>query len=468
MKTGPWFHRCFVLTAAFCTACQAGSATLAPDKQTEYWATLEYASRLLLQTVSMTGVRTSRTIPLHEWTTEQFEKQVKMYEKDLREKIERGELALSEGYRQRLQQDFGVTDYRKVLNNPMVRHAVNVYVETLVKTHRQDLFLNNSPTEEEVQFRIDAATNRGARIHTVVLKKIFAKEPDSEAVGEEKMMTVNSKELKEFYVKGKAGILSKGESSHRGLIASLLGDPSLMRAGQPRVTAWSEKDLKNVQSEDTPEGKSLKFSFDSGDRYTAIMWVLPAKGYRIFREELAFRGEITNVETYGNYEEIEPGHWFPKKQHFERYEQRKLIEVQDRNIETIKPNPKLSDDTFDQEFPNGTSVTDLRNGSNAAPLHYAVGGFSESDLKLHISRDVTPDTVKGSASAQTNGTASSESGVDTPAEGKPIKTRHAPLASESKAYSMYERIWIYLAAVGFVLITTIGLLLIHRRRKATP
>jgi len=328
------------------------------------------------------------------------------YETKLRNQLTTGSYTPSRAQLQRLQEEFGTSNYQSLLGNPTVRLLMDEWVEREVEAYRARLILQSSSKYEEGQISYTIAPDDRLRVERTWHTRLRGDEPLGAQASRQDVTVITSESLRRYMPDKAAGTIMHGTAHDPGILDGALDWLDPRAAGKPNAFAVDKPDaVTSVATEQTPEGEALRLlveqEFKPGVGNVFVMWVLPNKGYSLYRYEQYMHGTLKKVKEFGEYVELEPGVWYPKRQRCEiirAHLPEEILEqltsgllslgahevlsgqvidrseVCERLVESVEIGGEPPASAFELTFPQGTTIADhtLADGQGRA-FQYRVG-----------------------------------------------------------------------------------------------
>jgi len=273
-----------------------------------------------------------------------------------------------------------------------------------------------------------AGSGRLRKEKTIVQYTIAGK--PAQAPGTRIIYTLNKQSFVEHMPERKFAMVHEGSGDRPWQQQTQLGLPNVLHGGNPVTVPphWTSKQIVSSEAVETAEGKATKLVMAepgaAGIGTTIAIWILPAKGYSVFRSESYMHGKLRGVRQYGGYKEIEAGQWYPFNQKVEHIDavlppdvEQKLksgelsitseqvlkSQIVQRSrggelaLESVKINGPIDEQQFSITMPTGTAVSDYVLGrSPGMPYEYVVGPGTQSVQIEPIERASSAQALAGS------------------------------------------------------------------------
>jgi len=332
-------------------------------------------------------------------SAESIEAQVQDYEAKLRADIAAGNVP------DRWRRGPNPEDPLIPLDDPRMQARIEQQVRSMVESQRTALVDFSQPTEEKKRVTFYLAQDGRVRLESDYAYFKRGGAEDAQFAGRKEIVVLTPAFQKNYYPNSKMGMVYEGlEKNPRATIWDL-GAPSPARAGAPASAIGKAENVVSTTAVATPEGEALKVVFRDacqkpGVGNVHVLWVLPEKGYRLFKKETYIHGRLVQTGEYDGYQEVQPGLWFPMHQVTQIVKAELPAEIEaalkagslDRASDQVFANQQIierrkterrfaralwreevPDGMFDLQFPPGTRVYDYVLGADGRPLKYVVG-----------------------------------------------------------------------------------------------
>ncbi len=331
------------------------------------------------------------------------------YEQMLREQYAAGHYPRSEGHRKSLRSRFGEGDRSALAEDPHYGAMIDEFIRDDVAEYERGrrAVLADRSFSIEATYVVD--TERGIKGERRYLAYYMNGEEEAGFKDRRQLVALNGEYRREYVPTQNAGFVDRGLAERPAALVLELGTPPLVRAGLPSAgvsSVWVLENLTSASVEDTPEGRAYRLcfvdEFAGGAGNVVEAWVLPEKGYRVYRQRDYMHGCLTTEVVFDDYRELAPGAWYPFHQSVvgnmyprlpdgmaERLASGELsigspevlasqvltsTNQRERWIRDVAIDIDLEGETFTLEFPQGTLIHDsvLAEG-DGNPLLYRVG-----------------------------------------------------------------------------------------------
>jgi hypothetical protein len=309
----------------------------------------------------------------------------------------KGILPLTETQLQDYQTESGLS-IDELKRDGIFNRQVDILIENMAVHYTNNLFHTQSNVNEKRKVSYWVGPNFQARNESTLESLSLNGAIQTDKAGNSSVTTVNREYTKTLLVQDRTGQVLKGSRERLDYyLNSGMNGFMLTKAGRPRacqydnIVAIEEAVVNNqriyraIITEEIGPGISL----------TYLNEYFPEYGYCLKSSFVFENGEYVSSKTYDQYQEIEPGLWYPMQQTEKEYERKKLPpDIKDRlsdknisydelfsyisDVEALKTKSLLLDtvnleipmpeETFDLQFPVGTSVLDftIPSGGNGA------------------------------------------------------------------------------------------------------
>lgn len=337
------------------------------------------------------------------------------YQERLINELKKGQLPFSPRQIADLEKEQGVS-IETLMGDPTFRKGIDRVIERRVEDYKRDLLFTKADTRQvsQVKYWLDSS-GRGRKEWTMTDASI-GNQFSEDLMKISGTKTVNYGVAKSLQEGLKVGSIDQGSAQSRASYVGVFEMIDLSRAGRPFLFSKDPEDIKSIRS-NVVDGQSIcKVIFcreQAPGRYdTLIVEYLPECNYAIKTLQEYSDGNLVAHYTYGKYQEIEPGVWFPMEQEYTdcaaeltpeaaeqlrsgkaSYDDESLLAqqiVKKKKMKTfrftsVSMNEDMPEELFDLTFPLGITVLDhTRKTADGRVFHYVVGSdpdISNSALK---------------------------------------------------------------------------------------